>query len=693
MGHSIHSYGVISVNNLIYVVILSAAVDLVGAKVPKLIAQAETISVRLLGVMMASLSSGLGELTFLMLSSFYRLEMVSAWSSGTGGAGLLGALLFLTLTSWLRLSVPQTLAVVSLFPVLLLIAYFVILTNATSPASRQQAAGARYRPLATSNPIFTINNNEERLLSTTDHHQSPRAPNWDPSSAYLAPQFAKPTSPPSLHSMNGVMDDTGASRFDQQQDQHGNGSSNTQTEGSTLPTSSGRTSPPSIVPTNDNSSASSASFSMPLAVPPWDLTPPSWDAFQHRAEPTSINTLLAATDPDDPNFVSPFRESEESGSGRRMAVYKPQPNEEMTMQEKRVMARSLLVPFMLPLFLVYFAEYTMNQGVLPVVLFPLEKTPFTHMRDILSMTPEEKSLLWELSVLRMGLEYYWLGLPVCGLNQLCVDGKSRNEASTSTVRLLHTYRRLSFLSEPAQRAFLRHSRYVRSRQTRFFRPIKALLEAPDLCLETIDILNNNLHSDVIDPCMSADSEALLIALLKKSPHLRTLRIKRSPKVSLPLLNIIATVLPRFRLLSLFCPQGMPWVSPATMKAFLEACSPETEQLSAWVIVEEDNEEQVESPLWELKDKDKHACEIERKHHQCFISDGHDSVSDHSSQKSPPSHPALHMLCLSGYFYDHEEDVVMPFLRGCKNLQMIESPRRVPKRQVLDHRQLSDTSCD
>ncbi|KAF9116214.1 hypothetical protein BGX30_006002, partial [Mortierella sp. GBA39] len=242
-----------------------------------------------------------------------------------------------------------------------------------------------------------------------------------------------------------------------------------------------------------------------------------------------------------------------------------------------------------------------------------------------------------------------------------------------TVRLLHTSRRLCFLSEPAQRAFLRHSRYVRSLQTRFFRPIKTFLEAPDLCLETIDILNNNLHSDVIDPCMSADSEALLIALLKKSPHLRTLRIKRSPKVSLPLLKTIATVLPRLQFLSLFCPQGMPWVSPATMKAFLEACSPEMEQLSAWVIVEEDNEEQIESPVWELRVKDKHACENERKHHQCFLSDGHDSVSDHSSQKSPPSHPALHMLCLSGYFFDHEEDVVVPFLRGCKNLQMIESP--------------------
>lgn len=236
----------------------------------------------------------------------------------------------------------------------MLIAYFVILTNATNPTSRQ-GAGAGYRPLATSSQIFTNNNDEERLLSTADHHQRPRASSWDPSAAYLATQFAKPTSPPSFHSMNGVIDGAGASGFDQQQDQHGDGSSNTQTEGTTLPTSSERTSPPSIAHTNDNSSASSVSFPMPPAIPSWDLTAPSWDAPQHRAEPTSINTLLAATDPDDPNFVSPFRESEESGSGLRRRVYKSQPNEDMTMQEKRAMARSLLLPFMFPLFLVYFA--------------------------------------------------------------------------------------------------------------------------------------------------------------------------------------------------------------------------------------------------------------------------------------------------------------------------------------------------
>jgi hypothetical protein len=171
----------------------------------------------------------------------------------------------------------------------------------------------------------------------------------------------RPTSTPPSHSMNGLMDGTGAPHvIQQQQDRNGDGGSNTQSEGSTLRTSSGRTSPPSITHPTDNSSTSSSSYlSTPPVIPSWDITAPLWDAPQHRTEPTSINTLLAATNPHDPNFVSPFRESEESGSittsGRRRRVYKSQPNEDMTMQEKRAMAKSLLIPFMFPLFLVYFA--------------------------------------------------------------------------------------------------------------------------------------------------------------------------------------------------------------------------------------------------------------------------------------------------------------------------------------------------
>ena len=37
-------------------------------------------------------------------------------------------------------------------------------------------------------------------------------------------------------------------------------------------------------------------------------------------------------------------------------------------------------PSMLPLLLVYIAEYTINQGVAPTLLFPLSTTPFGHYR-------------------------------------------------------------------------------------------------------------------------------------------------------------------------------------------------------------------------------------------------------------------------------------------------------------------------
>lgn len=48
-------------------------------------------------------------------------------------------------------------------------------------------------------------------------------------------------------------------------------------------------------------------------------------------------------------------------------------------------AKSLFFPYMLPLLLVYVAEYTINQGVSPTLLFPLESTPFKEYRDFYPM--------------------------------------------------------------------------------------------------------------------------------------------------------------------------------------------------------------------------------------------------------------------------------------------------------------------
>ena len=50
------------------------------------------------------------------------------------------------------------------------------------------------------------------------------------------------------------------------------------------------------------------------------------------------------------------------------------------LKTKLLRARSLVVPYMGPLFLVYLAEYTINQGVAPTLLFPLEDSPFKHYR-------------------------------------------------------------------------------------------------------------------------------------------------------------------------------------------------------------------------------------------------------------------------------------------------------------------------
>ena len=47
---------------------------------------------------------------------------------------------------------------------------------------------------------------------------------------------------------------------------------------------------------------------------------------------------------------------------------------------KLTRARTLVFPYMMPLFLVYLAEYTINQGVAPTLLFPLDETPFKHYR-------------------------------------------------------------------------------------------------------------------------------------------------------------------------------------------------------------------------------------------------------------------------------------------------------------------------
>ncbi|XP_051001197.1 battenin isoform X2 [Acomys russatus] len=113
-----------------------------------LVAFSHSVGLSLCGVVLASISSGLGEVTFLSLTAFYPRAVISWWSSGTGGAGLLGALSYLGLTQ-AGLSPQHTLLSMLGIPVLLLASYFFLLTSPETqdPGGEEEAETAARQPL------------------------------------------------------------------------------------------------------------------------------------------------------------------------------------------------------------------------------------------------------------------------------------------------------------------------------------------------------------------------------------------------------------------------------------------------------------------------------------------------------------------------------------------------------------------
>ena len=271
------------INNVLYVIILSAALDLVGPNVPKgvvlladvipsfltklcapyviqdvpysirvlvwvgfsvcgmlLIAltpsytDGGTISQKLAGVVLASFSSGVGELSFLALTHFYGPFSLAAWGSGTGGAGLIGAGAYAVATTSFGFSVRATLLASACLPAIMLISFFGILPR--GPLSNSKLAISVHPQLEPEG---------EETEPGTDEHEGLLAEN----------------------DSSKMLQDT-------------------------------------------------------------------------RQKSSALN-----------NFRTNLRR-----------------------------ARSLFFPFMLPLLLVYIAEYTINQGVAPTLLFPLRETPFKQFR-------------------------------------------------------------------------------------------------------------------------------------------------------------------------------------------------------------------------------------------------------------------------------------------------------------------------
>ncbi|XP_017532572.1 battenin isoform X1 [Manis javanica] len=116
-----------------------------------LVAFSHSVGTSLCGVVLASISSGLGEVTFLSLTAIYPRAVISWWSSGTGGAGLLGALSYLCLTQ-AGLSPQHTLLSMLGIPALLLASYFFLLTSPElqDPGGDEEAETAARQPLINS---------------------------------------------------------------------------------------------------------------------------------------------------------------------------------------------------------------------------------------------------------------------------------------------------------------------------------------------------------------------------------------------------------------------------------------------------------------------------------------------------------------------------------------------------------------
>ncbi|KAF9224848.1 batten's disease protein Cln3 [Gyrodon lividus] len=194
LGLSFFLFGLI--NNVLYVIILSAALDLVPPSTPKgiiafcnifpallaklgwpyilkgrirytqrilgccllsfigmlVVALYESLYARLLGISLASFSSGLGELTFLQLSTTYSPPSVGGHSvgyfaSGTGAAGLVGAFLWWEVRG---LGVRLGVGISSVLPFVLPITYFFLLPR--PGAFVDSTSSGSYTPLPVDDP-------------------------------------------------------------------------------------------------------------------------------------------------------------------------------------------------------------------------------------------------------------------------------------------------------------------------------------------------------------------------------------------------------------------------------------------------------------------------------------------------------------------------------------------------------------
>lgn len=109
----------------------------------------DSVAVRLAGVALGSMGSSFGEMTCLAYSSFFHKNTVSAWSSGTGAAGLAGALFYWLATGPIGASYATTLLAFSWVPAVEGLMFFFVMERPVAPLHFvAEAPDARATPLS-----------------------------------------------------------------------------------------------------------------------------------------------------------------------------------------------------------------------------------------------------------------------------------------------------------------------------------------------------------------------------------------------------------------------------------------------------------------------------------------------------------------------------------------------------------------
>ena len=109
----------------------------------QLLAWADNVGIRVLGIAFASLSSNLGDMSFLQLATRYPSMIASTfggYAAGSGAAGLIGSAVYTVLTG-LGVHPSWVLALVGTFPSVVLAVYIFVLPSAEAAASEARARG------------------------------------------------------------------------------------------------------------------------------------------------------------------------------------------------------------------------------------------------------------------------------------------------------------------------------------------------------------------------------------------------------------------------------------------------------------------------------------------------------------------------------------------------------------------------